>query len=195
MRRARIRAYIAVALVLALCVVIFLFSARPAVVSAQDSGGIAEALARLFNPQFDALAAAERNAALHFFDHLVRKTAHFLEYAALGALSANAALQLMAWKHAWHAAHYEGPSYPAGVTPDAANAADPLRRIWAPALFGWAFATCYAATDELHQLFVPGRAGMLSDVVLDSCGALAGATLVALVAHARARRAKDQVDS
>lgn len=29
----------------------------------------------------------------------------------------------------------------------------------------------YAASDELHQLFVPGRAGMLIDVVIDSLGA------------------------
>ena len=33
----------------------------------------------------------------------------------------------------------------------------------------------YAALDELHQRFVPGRAGMLTDVLLDSCGVLFGA--------------------
>ncbi len=35
----------------------------------------------------------------------------------------------------------------------------------------------YAATDEFHQLFVPGRSGQLSDVLLDSCGVLAGTVL------------------
>ena len=29
---------------------------------------------------------------------------------------------------------------------------------------------CYAATDEFHQLFVPGRAGMVTDVLIDSIG-------------------------
>lgn len=29
----------------------------------------------------------------------------------------------------------------------------------------------YAATDEIHQLFVPGRAGRLSDVCIDTAGA------------------------
>ena len=29
----------------------------------------------------------------------------------------------------------------------------------------------YACTDELHQLFVPGRAGMVTDVLIDSTGA------------------------
>ena len=29
----------------------------------------------------------------------------------------------------------------------------------------------YAATDEFHQLFVPGRAGRVTDVLIDSAGA------------------------
>lgn len=35
----------------------------------------------------------------------------------------------------------------------------------------------YAFTDEIHQLFVPGRGGQLSDVVIDSCGAGLGILL------------------
>ena len=35
----------------------------------------------------------------------------------------------------------------------------------------------YAATDEFHQLFVPGRAGMLSDVGIDSVGVVIGSLL------------------
>ncbi len=35
----------------------------------------------------------------------------------------------------------------------------------------------YGATDELHQLFVPGRSGELSDVILDGTGVLAGVLL------------------
>ena len=35
-------------------------------------------------------------------------------------------------------------------------------------------ATAYAATDELHQVFVPGRSAEFTDVLLDSLGALAG---------------------
>lgn len=30
----------------------------------------------------------------------------------------------------------------------------------------------YACTDEFHQLFVPGRAGMVTDVIIDSIGAM-----------------------
>ena len=32
----------------------------------------------------------------------------------------------------------------------------------------------YAVSDEVHQLFVPGRGGQFKDVVIDSCGAALG---------------------
>ena len=32
----------------------------------------------------------------------------------------------------------------------------------------------YAASDELHQTFVPGRAGMITDVGIDTCGVVIG---------------------
>lgn len=35
-------------------------------------------------------------------------------------------------------------------------------------------AMLYAASDEFHQLFVPGRAGSIRDVVIDSTGAILG---------------------
>lgn len=43
-----------------------------------------------------------------------------------------------------------------------------------------AFCACaaYAATDEFHQLFVPGRSCMLLDVVTDSAGSVAGILLM-----------------
>lgn len=38
----------------------------------------------------------------------------------------------------------------------------------------------YAASDELHQYFVPGRSCMLRDVVLDFCGSFCGGELAYL---------------
>jgi hypothetical protein len=38
----------------------------------------------------------------------------------------------------------------------------------------WALSVVYAASDELHQHFVPGRAGRPLDVAIDAAGALAG---------------------
>ncbi|MBW8349466.1 VanZ family protein [Bacillus sp. IITD106] len=39
-------------------------------------------------------------------------------------------------------------------------------------LFAWLLTTFYAATDEIHQLFVPNRTGAVLDVGLDSLGAI-----------------------
>lgn len=36
----------------------------------------------------------------------------------------------------------------------------------------------YACTDEFHQLFVPGRAGMLQDVLIDTFGAVIALVVV-----------------
>ena len=36
------------------------------------------------------------------------------------------------------------------------------------------FCGLYAVSDEIHQYFVPGRACMLRDMLLDTCGSLAG---------------------
>ena len=48
----------------------------------------------------------------------------------------------------------------------------------------WAFALCvailYAISDEIHQLFVEGRACQLKDVLIDSSGAIVG-ILISLI--------------
>jgi VanZ family protein len=36
----------------------------------------------------------------------------------------------------------------------------------------WSFAVIYAVFDEWHQSFQPGRTALVSDVVIDACGAL-----------------------
>ena len=45
---------------------------------------------------------------------------------------------------------------------------------WKKSLTVFCIAIPYAASDELHQLFVPGRAGRISDVLIDSAGAVLG---------------------
>jgi VanZ family protein len=45
------------------------------------------------------------------------------------------------------------------------------RRIWA---LSWMFTVVYAASDEWHQSFVPGRHPQPTDVLIDACGAAAG---------------------
>lgn len=46
-----------------------------------------------------------------------------------------------------------------------------------------AIAMLYACTDELHQMFVPGRSGEVRDVLIDTAGAAAGVGTYAAVVH------------
>lgn len=41
-------------------------------------------------------------------------------------------------------------------------------------LFSFAICVIYAVSDELHQLFVPGRGCELKDIIIDSAGSLSG---------------------
>ncbi|MFC0558414.1 VanZ family protein [Halalkalibacter alkalisediminis] len=51
-------------------------------------------------------------------------------------------------------------------------------------LFAWLLATLYGAIDEWHQSFIPERSGLVSDVAIDSIGAL----LALLVVYGVQRR-------
>ena len=45
-------------------------------------------------------------------------------------------------------------------------------------LYSFVTGTFYAASDEIHQLYVPGRSGQISDVILDASGVLIGLLLI-----------------
>lgn len=51
-----------------------------------------------------------------------------------------------------------------------------------------ALATIYATTDEIHQLFIPGRSGEVRDVLVDGLGACIGVSLVYLITKKRRKR-------
>ncbi len=56
----------------------------------------------------------------------------------------------------------------------------PLKRIFCYTIPVCAF---YAATDEFHQLFVEGRSGRVTDVCIDTVGALAGTIFFLLLMY------------
>lgn len=45
----------------------------------------------------------------------------------------------------------------------------------------------YSISDEIHQIFVPGRAGKLFDVFIDSCGTITGIALFNLIHNIKQR--------
>lgn len=81
---------------------------------------------------------------------LVRKTAHFTEYAILGSLFF---INLR-------------------NTPK-----DLIKR---PLVMSILFSLLYACTDELHQIFVPGRSAQFRDVLIDTLGASFGIAITYL---------------
>ncbi len=83
-----------------------------------------------------------------FLEFLLRKAAHMTEYAILGSLIFIQISLYRVFSAQW-------------------------KRI-ATAL---CLTACYACTDEFHQLFVPGRAGQIVDVCIDSCGGIIGILL------------------
>ena len=48
-------------------------------------------------------------------------------------------------------------------------------------IFGIGFSYIYACLDEIHQMFVDGRAGMFSDTLIDLGGIIAGVLLALLI--------------
>ena len=159
--------------VLAMCVFIFYMSARPSDESDALSLGVVWHIVGFIVPGYDQMSSADQLYWQQMLNHPVRKTAHFLEYAALGALVLNLLVQVKRRQLARHA------------LARIADLGPHIKRLCAAA---WAFATIYAAGDEIHQLFVPGRTGKPTDVLIDSAGILFGILIVALVLHLIAKR-------
>lgn len=106
----------------------------------------------------------KKEGAAAVAEFFLRKLAHVIEYALLGCCLVWAMLKLT---------HLRFP--PA-------------------ALLSLSACAGYAALDECHQLFVQGRGPRPQDVLLDTCGALAGILVHAAWRRIRKRHAGPKVD-
>lgn len=149
--------------VLAVCwmLVIFLFSAREAALSTQDSTSAGLLFGRLLVPGFNRMDASEQTAFAKKAEHPIRKTAHAAEYAVLGFFFAG--------------------SY-----------ADRKRKRTAAVGVPFLMGVLYAVSDEVHQLFVPGRSGQVTDVCIDSFGVLTGTLVFLLLLRITERKQNEQ---
>ena len=136
---------------------IFVQSALPSDLSQQESGVIVSFLSNFLWTDSELLS------------FVVRKCAHFAEYTLLG------------WSLALTAADYLERLR--GAQPGGSNRAKPGDLRGAQLMAPWLIGTAYAVTDEIHQYFVPGRSCEIRDVVIDSCGVLVGALIVAKLAR------------
>ena len=122
----------------------------------------------------------------------VRKLAHFSEFTLLGALTANLFVRMSSVRAAACAASTRrGQIRPLDTRPKpqrrpeiphpGSPASTPTLALaqLKPYAIAWTFSAVYAISDEVHQLFVPGRACMPLDVLIDASGALAGIAIFA----------------
>lgn len=129
-------------------IVIFYFSNQPAEVSGDLSGGISYRVVEMMVSIMELDWNQDEISLLaEKIDYPIRKLAHLTEYALLGMAVAL------------------GVVYGSDLG---------QRSRYCQYLLTQMIGSGYAVSDEIHQLFVPGRAGMVSDVLIDSCGVLIG---------------------
>lgn len=149
---------------LGLMAAIFYLSHQPAEVSSEVSGGLIYRVLNFIMSGFDSLSEQERAQTIESLQYVFRKGAHATAYATMGGLS----MGLM-------------------LTFD-------FKKKWSPVAFAFLLSFLYAVSDEVHQLFIEGRSGQVSDVVLDSCGAIFGIAVVwFFVWLARKRRQRRKI--
>lgn len=139
----KVRIFVTHLLVAAWMLVIFSFSAQPGEESADLSGGISHLFMKIWNWIFQlGWDEGKLLQMTEIWDLPIRKLAHMTEFGIL-------ALLLFAAIRGYARINTERKRY----------------------VFAWIGAVCYAATDEFHQLFVPGRSGNVIDVCVDATGA------------------------
>lgn len=114
-----------------------------------------------FFDAFDKMSRSAMTETVEFLHFLIRKGAHFSVYALLGFLT--------------YLLVRTGYGIKGRMS------------MLIPSVTG----LLYAATDEIHQFFIPGRSGQLTDVLLDTSGAIAGTLAALLICTLLARRKKN----
>lgn len=151
MKRKKVQRTLGIIFTLSVMVFIFLMSAQNSQISSNTSGSIIVFIARLITPDFADLSTAQQAQIIASYQLIVRKTAHFSIYLLLGLAASMFTFTLEKIKRFYHY------------------------------LISAAVALLYAISDEIHQLYVPGRAGTLIDVLIDFSGTVTGLMLLALL--------------
>lgn len=136
-------------------ILIFSLSAATATESSATSSSFIEILVRVFVWDFDNLNVSEQESMIESLQFIVRKTAHFTLYAVLGGLSF---LSVVTYKSILL-----------------------KNRV----LISAGICLLYAISDEIHQIFVPGRSGEIRDVCIDFAGSMVAVFILLLLTRIR----------
>lgn len=135
----------------AIAIIIFMFSAQPGEQSSQTSGIVVEIATAIVHTGFDSLSSEDQAKVRDVLEIVIRKLAHFTEFAGFG-----------------------GSIYLFMMTL-------PFNKEWIRRITTVGSGIAYAASDEFHQLFVPGREGHIRDVCIDSAGIVTGMFVLILM--------------
>lgn len=138
--------------------VIFCFSAQQGDESSVSSNWLADRLVGMLGFWYDGLPSPEQQLWYARFTLFIRKMAHMCEYAVLAILA-----------FLWLQGRFSLS-----------------KRKSAPLAF--LLCAVYAASDEFHQTFIPGRSGKPSDVVIDALGAALAILLLCFCMQKKRRR-------
>ena len=156
--------YIFLTLTIVWMTVIFVFSAQTGDTSSGTSGVIVNFIISIFVPDYKKYDIIKQQDIFHTISFIIRKGAHFTEYAILGALSFMSAVSYI-WKKV--------------VSSSADSRLEILAsKRWRYGIGSLVFSCLYAISDEFHQGFVADRAPAVRDVCIDTCGALVGIVIV-----------------
>lgn len=134
--------------------IIFFFSAQNSNDSSHLSSSFLENVILVFLPE----QTAADTDLLQQLSFLIRKCAHMTEYAILAIL-----LLMQIRLYGWLTAQASRRKLSAWTF-----------TFLLQALLTTGIVILYAASDEFHQLFVSGRSGQATDVLIDTCGGLFG---------------------
>ncbi len=127
---------------------IFSMSAQDSQTSSNTSGGLIETVIRFLDKNFTQLSEIEQEEYVGRFQFIVRKLAHFSIFFLLGC---TLSIGMQTFLDIY---------------------------IFKRTLIAFLLGVFYAITDEIHQIFVPGRSCELRDVLIDSSGVLLGCIII-----------------
>ena len=153
-----LRRLIFILLSITMMTIIFIFSSRNAEMSTDDSLQVGLAVGKLVVEDFEELPHSEKIEFARSIDYYVRKSAHFTEYMLLGFFLMGAFAK------------------PASEKQEKKKNGRMMEM-----LLSLGTGVLYAVSDEIHQIFVPGRSCQAFDVMIDSSGVLSGAFIMLLI--------------
>lgn len=126
------------------CTAIFYFSHQVADDSSKQSSRVVELISNII-PFINNMEEPDKTILKEeILTPIIRKTAHFSIYAMLGLLTMNFMLTIE------------------------------NKKMCKRAIIALTFCFIYSITDEFHQIFIPGRSGKITDVLIDTSGAIVG---------------------